>query len=377
MSKTVIYADHAATTPLSPTALVAMRPFLESEYGNPSTLYSLARYPRKAIADSRKKIANVIGSKEGEIFFTSGGTEADNWALLGTALRYPGQRKRIITSCIEHHAVLNTCEFLNILGYEIVYLPVDHRGLISGVDLADAINNETILVSIMFANNEIGTVEPIEELCKIAHSKGVLFHTDAVQAVGHQQINVEQLGIDLLSASAHKFYGPKGTGFLYVKDGTPIEPLLHGGGQENRMRSGTENVAGIVGMSAALAETTNTLSQDIVYLEGLRNRLICSLEAKGINFVVNGAEDHVPGSLSISFRDISGEMLIHRLDLMGIAIATGSACDSKNDVVSHVLQAIKIPDEYVNGTVRITLGKENTNEEIDRIVSSVEKIVKQ
>lgn len=372
----MIYADHAATTMLFPKAKEAMLPWLSEEYGNPSTLYSLARNPRKAIADARAKIAEAIDAEPEEIFFTSGGTESDNWALMGTALRFPNQRKRIITSCIEHHAILHTCGFLEKLGYDVVYLPVDRNGLVRDADLRSAINEDTILVSIMYANNEIGTIEPVWEYSRIAHERGVLFHTDAVQIMGHDYVESQIIDVDMLSASAHKFNGPKGVGFLYAKKGTPLEPLLHGGGQENGMRSGTENVASIVGMAAALQEHMECIESDRKYLEELRTQLISNLRASGLDFIVNGAENHVPGSVSLSFRGVEGEMLLHRLDLMGIAVATGSACNSKDTVLSHVIKAIQVPVEYASGTIRITLGLDNNEEQVDKIVASLKRILR-
>lgn len=370
-----IYADHAATTPLMYVALEAMRPYMEAEYGNPSTLYSLARNPRKAVDAARNAIAASIGASPKEIYFTSGGTEADNWALKGTAFRWPARRRHIICSAIEHHAVLNACDFLTRFGYDVTYLPVDAKGLVSPADLKAAIRPETILISIMTANNEIGTVEPVRELSGIASREGIPFHTDAVQAVGHIPISVEKMGVQMLSASAHKFGGPKGVGFLYVRRGIQLEPLIHGGGQEMGWRSGTENVAGIVGMAAALTEHVRTMESDAEYLEELRIRLMDDLTEAGIDYIVNGAETHVPGSLSVSFRDTDGEMILHRLDLMGIAVATGSACNSRETVLSHVMEAIHVPEEYARGTVRITLGMENTMEEMDRIAASIAKIL--
>ena len=375
MSK-IIYADHAATTILSPKAREAMLPWLSEEYANPSTLYSLARNPRKAIADARAIIAEVIDAAPDEIFFTSCGTESDNWALIGTALRFPNQKKRIVTSSIEHHAVLHTCKFLEKLGYEVIYLPVDHFGLIRKVDLKEAINDNTILVSIMYANNEIGTIEPVWEYSRIAHERDVLFHTDAVQIMGHDCVKTHIIGVDMLSASAHKFNGPKGVGFLYIKKGTPIEPLLHGGKQENGMRSGTENVASIVGMAIALQEHMKSMDADRLYLENLRNQLISGLHSENLDFIVNGADRHIPGSVSLSFKNVEGEMLLHRLDLMGIVVATGSACNSKDTVLSHVIKAIEVPNEYANGTIRITLGTDNNVEQVNEIVTALRKILK-
>ncbi|MBQ7488711.1 MAG: cysteine desulfurase, partial [Clostridia bacterium] len=347
----------------------------EAEYGNPSTLYSLARNPRKAVDAARNAIAALIGASPKEIYFTSGGTEADNWALKGTAFRWPARRRHIICSAIEHHAVLNVCDFLTRFGYDVTYLPVDSKGLVSPADLKAAIRPETILVSIMTANNEIGTVEPVQELSGIASREGIPFHTDAVQAVGHIPISVEKMGIQMLSASAHKFGGPKGVGFLYVHRGIQLEPLIHGGGQEMGWRSGTENVAGIVGMAAALTEHVRTMESEAEYLEELRTRLMDGLTGAGIDYIVNGAETHVPGSLSVSFRDTDGEMILHRLDLMGIAVATGSACNSRETVLSHVMEAIHVPGEYARGTVRITLGMENSMEEMDRIAACIAKIL--
>ena len=371
----MIYADHAATTKLSAKARDAMQIWQEEEYGNPSTLYAIARKPRAAIADARGIIARAIGAKPNEIFFTSGGTEADNWALKGMAFMYPGQKKRIVTSEIEHHAVLNTCAFLEMLGYEVVYLPVDRYGLVSSIELEKAITDDTVLVSIMMANNEVGTIEPIAELAETAHRYGVPFHTDAVQALGHVPININGLNIDMLSASAHKFNGPKGTGFLYVKSGVKLHPLLHGGGQENSMRSGTENVGGIVGMGTALQEHMDTMQQDADRLEALRSMLIALLRKAGLDFIVNGSERHIPGSLSVSFRGVQGEMLLHRLDLMNIAVATGSACNSKETTLSHVIKALKIPSEYANGTSRITLGMGNNEEQIKAMADSIVRII--
>ena len=245
--------------------------------------------------------------------------------------------------------------------------------MVSQKDLDEAITPDTRLVSVMMANNELGTIEPINDLARVAHAHGVLFHTDAVQAVGHLPVNVNELDIDLLSASAHKFNGPKGIGFLYVREGTTIEPLLHGGGQERNMRAGTENVAGIVGMATALEERMASLESDSIRLEYLRSKLLCELD--GLDFIVNGSENHVPGSLSISFKNIEGEMLLHRLDLMGISVATGSACNSKETVLSHVIRAIKVPEEYANGTIRISLGNDNNEEQIERIAACIKKII--
>lgn len=376
MIKHFIYADHAATTMLLPEALEAMLPFLRTEYGNASTLYSLARKPKKAIAAARAAIAKCIGAEPDEIFFTSCGTESDNWALKGTAFRFLGQKKRIITSSIEHHAVLHSCAFLERMGYDVVYLPVDEKGLVSPADLEKAINEATVLVSIMMANNEIGTIEPIAELAEVAHKYGVLFHTDAVQAVGHLPINVNHLCVDMLSASAHKFNGPKGMGFLYVRKGTPLLNLLDGGAQENGHRGGTENVAGIIGMSEALKFNVENMQKHTEHLLNLQHLFINELDRCGFGYVLNGSEKRIPGSFSISFTNREGETILHRLDLMGVAVTTGSACNSKETVISHVLKAIDLPDTLAKGTVRFTFGFENTEEEVKYVANCIAKILK-
>ena len=361
MNRPVIYADHAATTALSPRAFEAMRPFLTDNYANPSTLYHLAHSPKQALILAREQIAASVGASPDEIYFTSCGTEADNWA--------------IITSNIEHHAVLRPCAFLKRMGYEIIYLPVDSYGIVRAETLEAAITDDTILISVMTANNEIGTIEPIRRLAAVARRHGVPFHTDAVQAVGHIPLDVQEMGIDLLSASAHKFNGPKGVGFLYIRKGISIEPLFHGGGQESGIRAGTENIAGIVGMATALSEHMETLDSDAQKLEFLRSRLLSYLKESGIRFIVNGSENHMPGSISVSFCEADGEALLHRLDLMGIAIATGSACNSKETVLSHVIQAIGVPENYANGTIRITLGMDNDEEQIKTIANALVKIL--
>ena len=372
----MIYADHAATTVLSPAAFEAMKPWLQDQYGNPSTLYSLAREPRKAIDHARETIAAAVGALPEEIYFTSGGTEADNWAIKGATLGNVEKKRGVVTSCIEHHAVLNTCEFLKRIGIPVNYLPVDSKGVTSPVQLKEIINHSTSLVSVMLANNEIGSIQPVRELAEVAHASDCLMHTDAVQAVGHISIDVNQLGADMLSASAHKFNGPKGVGFLYIRKGIELEPLMHGGGQEKHMRAGTENVAGIVGMAAALEEHIHNLNTESEYLKDLGAILLEALQKSGLDFCMNGAEHRIPGSLSLSFKGVEGEMLLHRLDLMGTAVATGSACDSVNVVLSHVIRAIGVPEEYAYGTIRITLGMENTRDQMMEIVEQLKKIMK-
>lgn len=370
----MIYVDHAATTALSPRAYAAMQPWLVDKYGNPSTLYSLAREPRKAVVAARKTIADCIGARPEEIYFTSGGTEADNWAIKGVAFRCD-RSGELITSVIEHHAVLNSYTALKRMGYQIKTVPVDHDGVVDPDVLRSVLSSNTTLVSVMLANNEIGTVEPIKTLAEITHQYGALFHTDAVQALGHIPVDVSVLQVDMLSASAHKFNGPKGVGFLYVRNGVQLLPLLDGGGQECGMRAGTENVAGIVGMAVALQEHTERLEQESVYLKGLADRLIDQLKKHNLDFCVNGSKNRIPGSLSLSFRNANGEMLLHRLDLMGTAVATGSACNSKEDELSHVIQAIQVQQEYMHGTIRVTFGIDNTPEETDIIAEQISRIL--
>lgn len=375
MSKTFIYADHAATTALSPTAYASMQPWFQDKFGNPSTFYSLAREPRKAVSSARSIIAECIGAEPKEIYFTSGGTESDNWALTGSAFRQIDRCGHIITSNIEHHAILHTCEFLKHMGCTVDFLPVDGEGIASVRALEKCVRNDTLLVSVMLANNEIGTIEPIKELAEVAHQSGCLFHTDAVQAVGHIPVDVKELGVDMLSASAHKFNGPKGTGFLYIRDGIPIEPLLHGGVQENGQRAGTENVAGIVGMAAALQEHHAQLEHEMSYLCKLSQVLVKALRNKNLDFFVNGSAHRIPGSLSLSFRDADGEMLMHRLDLMGTVVATGSACDSKNAALSHVITSIGVPDSHAHGTIRVTLGMDNTINQMKDLAEQISRIL--
>lgn len=373
--KREIYADNAATTKLDEAVFDAMKPFLLEEYGNPSQPYSFSRAPKQALRDARETIAVCIGALPEEIFFTSGGTESDNWVIKGSA--FGDDRKRAtITTSIEHHAILHACSAIERLGYPVAYLSPDAQGIVSGDILQQVISNETRLTSVMFSNNEIGTIQPITELCTIAHEHGSLFHTDAVQAVGHVPINVNALGVDFLSASAHKFNGPKGIGFLYIRKGTSITSFNDGGAQEHGYRAGTENVAGIVGMAQALKD--NCAQMDAFYkkMSELEITLIRTLDESGLDYIRNGARNHVPGNISLSFKDSDGEMLLHRLDLMGIAISTGSACDSENTQISHVIQAIKVPKEYAQGTVRVSFGKYNTEEDAKIIGHAFAKVLK-
>lgn len=367
-----IYADNAATTKLDIDAFEAMKPYLLDEYGNASQPYFFARQPKKALKKARKIIAECINASPEEIYFTSGGTESDNWAIKGIAL--DGTTTQIITSQIEHHAILNSCKAVEMIGIPVTYLSVTKQGIVEPAVLKSAITNFTKLVSVMYANNEIGSIQPIKELCEIAHNNGALFHTDAVQAVGHIRIDVKELGVDLLSASAHKFNGPKGVGFLYIKNGTPIQPYANGGSQESSLRAGTENIAAIVGMAVALRKNCEQIDQINSHLDRLECELLCLLRKYNIPFIHNGAEDHLAGNLSLSFPNKDGEAIMHILDLHGICISTGAACDSVNTEVSHVLKAIDLQENYAKGTIRISLGKNNTSKDVQLIADSLRQI---
>ena len=371
----MIYADHAATTQLDMEAYQAMQPYLLGEYGNASQPYSFARSSKKALRTARAEIADCIHALPEEIYFTSGGTESDNWAIKGT-VSHSGQRTEIVTSSIEHHAVLRTCETLKRVGISVSVLNVDGQGVVQPQTLSAAIGHQTRLVSVMFANNEVGTVQPIGTLCEIAHANGALFHTDAVQAVGHLPVDARSLGVDLLSASAHKFYGPKGIGFLYIRKGTEIEPLLNGGAQEFGLRSGTENVASIVGMATALRKSCAVMQEETARLYAIEQAFLAALQSEGLDFIRNGHPSHIPGNVSVSFRGAMGETLLHRLDLMGIIVSTGSACDSKNTQISHVLKAMEVPESYALGTIRVSFGRENNVEDAEIIAKAIGKIIR-
>lgn len=374
----MIYADNAATTKLDIDAFEAMRPYLLEDYANASQPYFFSKKIKHALTDARKTIAECIGAKPEEIYFTSGGTESDNWAI--KCFGSLGDAKRIVTSAIEHHAILNACKSA---GVEVKILPVNSEGIVLNEDLVDSLEQEqrpvssclSTLVSIMLVNNEIGTIEPIEELAAIAHEHGAYFHTDAVQGIGHIPIDVKKLGVDMLSASGHKFNGPKGIGFLYIREGTRIVPYAEGGAQEGKMRAGTENVASIVAMATALKKNCANMAENRKKIYILEKKLIEQLEDTGIPFIRNGHEKHVPGNVNLSFKNANGEMLLHRLDLMGICISTGSACDSVNTQTSHVIKAIGVPKEYAEGTIRISLGKNNTIDDVNEIAHALIKIL--
>lgn len=372
--KNYIYADNAATTALDKTAFEAMTPWLLSEFGNPSQPYSFARKPKKALAEARAVIAGCIGALPEEIYFTSGGTESDNWAIKSSAFADP-LRRAMITSAFEHHAVLHSCAAVERLGYPVKYLSPTCDGQITPWTLEDNITDDTRLVSIMFANNEIGSVQPIKELCEIAHAHGTLFHTDAVQAVGHVKIDVHELGVDMLSASAHKFNGPRGIGFLYLRKGVELPPYADGGAQEHGHRAGTENVASIVGMATALKLNCDSMEENQRKVRALEKRLLSGLDAAGISYLRNGGDKTLPGLISLSFAGFNGEAILHRMDLLGISVSTGSACDSVNTEISHVLKAIRLDESLAKGTIRISLGKDNREEDVDGILAALRKII--
>lgn len=374
MVKQYIYADNAATTKLDADALQSMLPWLQDEFGNASQPYAFSREPKKALAEARNIIAECIGAEPEEIFFTSGGTESDNWVIKSSVFA-DAEHRVMITSSFEHHAVLNSCAFIERLGFPVAYVQPNEEGQILPETLEGLITDSTRLVSIMFANNEIGSVQPIKELCDIAHQHGALFHTDAVQAVGHIHVNVHDLGVDFLSASAHKFNGPKGIGFLYIRRGVNLQPFLDGGAQEKNHRAGTENIASIVGMAVALKENCRSLIGIQEHIMSLENRLLTKLKETGLSFLRNGGKNTLPGLLSLSFPGKDGEAILHRMDLAGISISTGAACDSVNTKISHVLQAIKLDDGLAKGTIRISLGKNNTEEDVDQIVATLVRIV--
>lgn len=375
MKNGIIYADNAATTKLDIDAFEAMKRFLLEEYGNPSAKYSFSRSSSKVIKEARYKISECIGAEANEIYFTSGGTEGDNW-ILKSMQYHDVNKKHIITSCIEHHAILESCHFLEEHGFTVTYLPVNKFGQVESEALKKAIRQDTVLVSIMLANNEVGTIQNIAALTNVAHAHDIFFHTDAVQAVGHIPVDVNRLGVDFLTASAHKFNGCKGTGFVYIRDGVTTSSLLTGGVQEKRKRAGTENVAGIVAMSVALENNCKNMDRNIEHTNEVVSVFLNKLSNKGIDYIRNGAEVSLPGVVSVSFRNAEGEMLMHRLDLKKIYVSTGAACNSKQTVGSHVLKAMQIKPEYINGTIRVSLGKYNNTDEAVIIADAIADILK-
>ncbi|MCM1303621.1 MAG: cysteine desulfurase NifS [Lachnospiraceae bacterium] len=372
----MIYMDNAATTRTAPEAVQAMLPFFSEDYGNPSAIYSLGSAAKKAVNEARRSIAAVLGARQEEIYFTAGGSEADNWALTAAAEACGGKGKHIITTKIEHHAVLHTCEYLEKQGFEVTYLDVDGDGLINPGELEAAIRPDTILISIMFANNEIGTIEPVGEIGAIARKHGILFHTDAVQAFGHLPISVEEICIDMLSASGHKFNGPKGVGFLYIRTGVKLGSFIHGGAQERNRRAGTENVPGIVGMGTAAARAAASMEERAAKEAAIRDHLIGRIEAEIPYCRLNGHRTkRLPGNVNFSFRFVEGESVLIMLDMKGICGSSGSACTSGSLDPSHVLLAIGLKHEEAHGSLRLSLSEENTMEEADIVVEELKGIL--
>lgn len=370
------YFDHAATTPVSENVLKAMLPYFTCEYGNASSLYTIGRQSKKAVEEARKKVAKAIGAKQHEIYFTSCGSESDNLAIKGVAYSHKEKGNHIITSKIEHPAVLNTCETLQRQGFEVTYLDVDEKGFINMEQLMNSIKPTTILISIMFANNEIGTIEPIEMIGNIAKQKGILFHTDSVQAVGNVKIDVSKMNIDLLSMSAHKFYGPKGIGALYVREGVEFERIQDGGHQERNKRAGTENVAEIVGLGEAIEEIYQNYEAYNQKLISLRDYYISEVQKRITNAKLNGdKQKRLPGNANISFPKINAQELLLGLDEKGICASAGSACSSGETSPSHVLTAIGLKPEVAEGTLRATFGKDNTKEDVDYLVNNLEEVI--
>lgn len=371
-----IYLDHSATTPMDNEVLQEMLPFLTNKFGNPSSIHYFGREVKKSVEEAREKVAKAIGAQPQEILFMSGGTEADNLAIKGVALANAKRGRHIITSAIEHHAVLDTCKFMTQHGFKVTYLPVDKDGLVKVEDVEAALTDETILISIMHANNEIGTIQPIAEIGKLAKSKGIIFHTDAVQTIGKIPVDVNELNVDLLSISSHKFYGPKGIGALYMRKGTKLLPISQGGAQERKRRPGTENVPAIVGMGEAIKLAVANMHSEIEHLTRLRNKLINGVMNTIPNVQLNGhPKNRLPGNANFSFNFIEGESLLLSLDMKGIAGSSGSACTSGSLDPSHVLLAIGLSHEIAHGSLRLTLGKSNTEEQIDYVLEVLPEIV--
>ncbi|MFP6566247.1 MAG: IscS subfamily cysteine desulfurase [Dehalococcoidia bacterium] len=382
LSERLIYMDHAATTAVRPEALEAMLPYFGVSFGNPSSIYTLAQEARNAVDDARQTIAGLIGCRISELIFTSGGTESDNTALKGVAFALRNVGNHIITTAIEHHAILHTCHQLEQFGFDVTYLPVDRHGLVDPDDVAKAITDRTILVSVMLANNEIGTIEPVAAIARTVKQearrldRNILMHTDAVQGAGFLDLNVRELGVDLMSLSAHKFHGPKGVGVLYVKRGTPFEPQMMGGGQERERRSGTENVPGIVGMAEAFRLACQERKTTAARCVAMRDRIIEGLQVRVEHAHLNGHPvERLPNNVNISFEAVEGEPILLGLDFAGISASSGSACSSASLEPSHVLLAIGLTAELAQGSVRITLGKDNTDEEVDYMLSVIPDLV--
>lgn len=371
-----VYLDNAATTALSPRVLEAMLPYFTQYYGNPSSVHAFGREAKQGLDKARDQVAKALHCEPSEVIFTGCGTESDNTVLLGVAQRYGDKGKHIITTNVEHHAILHTCEYLEKQGYSVTYLPVDQDGLVTAEQVAAAVRPDTILVSIMFANNEVGTIMPIQEIGAVCKEKGVLFHTDAVQAVGHIPVDVQAMHIDMLSLSAHKFHGPKGVGALYCRKGIRLPSYIMGGAQEKGRRAGTENVAGIVGLGAAIQLATEQLEENRAKMTALRDRLMTGIQTRISEVKLNGhPTNRLPNNVNFSFKYIEGESILLMLDMNGIAASSGSACTSGSLDPSHVLLALGLPHEIAHGSVRLTLGDETTEEDIDYTIDVLEKTV--
>ena len=372
----IIYMDNAATTAVRKEVLDAMLPYFTEHYGNPSSIHSVGRDARRAVEKARAQVAAALGAQPREIYFTAGGSESDNWAIRCASRALAAKGKHIITSQIEHHAVLHTCQYMEKQGYEVTYLPVDENGLVSVEDVKNAIRPDTVLISIMAANNEIGTIEPIREIGKVAHEAGVLFHTDAVQATGHVPVDVVKMNIDLMAISAHKFHGPKGVGALYIRKGVRIPSLIIGGGQEKKRRAGTENVPGIVGLATALKLANEHMAENAVRVGALRDKLLKGIAERIPDVKLNGhPTNRLPNNVNYSIRYIEGESILLMLDINGIAASSGSACTSGSLDPSHVLLAMGLPHEIAHGSLRLTLSEFTTEEEIDYVLDLLPQIV--
>ncbi|HBS57802.1 MAG TPA: cysteine desulfurase NifS [Firmicutes bacterium] len=371
-----IYFDHGATTKVDETVAKTVMEAMLNNFGNPSSIHSFGRTARKSVEESREKVAALLNAQPGEIFFTSGGTESDNLAIKGIALANQKKGHHIITSTVEHHAVLHTCEYLEKNGFTVTYLPVDKYGMVNPEDVREALNNKTILVSIMMANNEVGTLQPIKEIAAITREAGVYLHTDAVQAVGNMPVDVKDLGVDLLSLSGHKFYGPKGIGALYIRKGVKIAPVQHGGGHERKLRAGTENVPGIIGLARACEIAMQDMPEKVARVSALRDKMMRTILQNIDHVQLNGhPEKRLPGNVNFSFEFVEGESLLLNLDLKGIAASSGSACTSGSLDPSHVLLSMGLSHEIAHGSLRLTLGAENTEDEVDYFLDVIPEIV--
>lgn len=370
-----MYMDHAATTYAAPEVVEAMLPYFSEKFGNPSSVYGIGQENKAAVEEARAKVAAAINAEPNEIYFTAGGTESDNWVLKGVAFANIRKGKHIITTAVEHHAILHAAEWLQSQGFEVTYLPVDQYGMVSPADVEKAIRPDTILISVMYANNEVGTIQPIAEIGAIARAHGIYFHTDAVQAVGHIPIDVKAEHIDMLSLSGHKFYGPKGIGVLYIRRGVRIQNLLHGGAQESRHRAGTENVAGIVGLGAAIERAVAAMPEESARLTAMRDHMIRELLKIPASHLNGHPTQRLPNNVNITFEYIEGEGILLLLNMFGICASTGSACNSASLEPSHVLTAMGVPHEIAHGSVRLTLGERNTEEDVSYVLEKLPEVV--